>query len=138
MRVIIRPEVTRESSGIEQAFLDEYRGREIEVNRVGDSYSYRVMMEDVPQWSLLRDELEFPDGGQDNEILEDEDVECEWCGDSLYVDKDDYCEAKNPSRSLVCTRQKGHSGPHIACAEREHDLCGPWYHDYREIGEKEE
>ena len=75
MRAIIRPEVTHESSGIEQAFLDEYRGREIEVERIGDHY--RVMMEDIPQWSLLRNELEFPDGEQDNEILDDEEFECE-------------------------------------------------------------
>lgn len=47
------------------------------------------------------------------------------CVDFAISRPRDYCYERHPSESLVCTRKKGHSGHHLACAPTIHNI-GSW------------
>ena len=47
----------------------------------------------------------------------------EQCGGGLCTDDpEQMCYQVDPQNVYVCTRKKGHSGPHIACSGSTHDM----------------
>ena len=44
------------------------------------------------------------------------------CKGDLCVDDGSHCGVPDPRNIYVCTRKKGHSGPHIACSGSNHNL----------------
>lgn len=49
--------------------------------------------------------------------MSSQEPDCEYCGPS----PNGLCDARNGK--LLCSRPKGHDGPHVACAPPDHELA---------------
>jgi hypothetical protein len=47
--------------------------------------------------------------------------ECEWCANVNAC-----CRANQPGALLICTREKGHTGDHVACGDGDHHAMARW------------
>lgn len=45
--------------------------------------------------------------------------ECPFCASG---EEPNYCEAESAPDKFLCTREKGHDGPHVACGVSEHEI----------------
>lgn len=44
-------------------------------------------------------------------------ADCEYCLDLSDDEPGPYCDAEDPDAPFICTRPKGHDGPHVACIQ---------------------